>query len=335
MNEHKFAAIGDIGKFALIQRLLGNNKTSQVLANDCIISQDVQGVIVTSHLMAEGVHFNLVYTPLIHLGYKAIVCCLIKLYARYSIAKEVSVSFAVSNKLYTEHLEALFEGMKLACEKYNAKLNLAEITPSVTGLIITVTALGGLAMHGMDLQYHAHTNDLICVTGNLGAAYMGLQVLERERRIFESANIAQPELDKYKYIIERQLKPEINTEVIKMLGGLGCQPSSMMFISDGLASGLWQICTQSQRGCKIFAEKIPIDYQTHEAAQEMRLEPLTCALNGGEDYEFLFTLPLSDYDKIADYLPIRVIGHIISNPDEKILIFESGAEIPLKAQGWN
>jgi thiamine-monophosphate kinase len=331
--------VSELGKIQLTERYYSlfekeqSGKTPLLHEDAALLNLQKQQVLSSLKLFAEGVHFNLVYFPLRHLGFKAVTASISDIYAMNATPSFISVNIAVSNKFYVEHLDEFFEGMRLACEKYDIELAKFDITTSLTGLIISIETIG--EAHGaITYRKGAKPTDLICITGNFGAAYMGLQVLERERRIFVSTGGAQPILENYKYIIERQLKPEARKEIIGLLHKSSLQPSSMTAVNEGLAYGILSLCKASGTGCKIFAEKIPIDSETASAANEMNLEPLTCALNGGEDYELLFTIALSDFDKISSHPEIKVIGHMVTDPKEKVLIFESGSTVPLKAQGW-
>jgi len=329
--------LSELGRIKLLERYLpmfDPQKTGISFFENAVV-RDQQGKknISSLKLFTEGVHFNLMYFPLMHLGYKTVVAAIMDIYAMNAMTASISINMAVSGKFYVEHLDEFFEGVRLACGKYNIALKKLDITTSVTGLTIAIGS-EGYADKKISSQNGAKPNDLICVTGNFGAAYMGLQLLERERRVFESSGGAQPELENYKYIIERQLKPEAHKDIITLFHQSSIDPSAMTTVSEGLASGILMLCKSSGTGCKIFAEKIPVDAETAAAAEEMNLEPLTCALNGGEDYELLFTIPLSEFNKISSRPEIKAIGHMVTDPSEKILIFESGSTVPLKAQGW-
>jgi thiamine-monophosphate kinase len=275
------------------------------------------------------------YTPLKHLGYKAVVVNLSDVYAMNAIPQQITVSMAVSAKFSVEHLEELYYGIKLACEKYNVDLVGGDTTSSYTGLTISVTAIGEVPKNKIAYRSGAKNNDLVCVSGDLGSAYMGLQLLERERMIFEKTGIQKPDFDTYGYILERQLKPEARKDIIEILGGINVIPTSMIDISDGLSSELLHLCKASNAGCNIYQEKIPINNETILMSNEFNLPPLTAALNGGEDYELLFTVPLGDYEKIIVHPEISIIGHIVNKDYGCHLVLDSGDEVEISAQGWN
>ena len=340
-EENKDIPLSELGKVDLIHHLtdliqIRHNTTLKGVGDDAaVLGFESKKAVVSSDMFAEGVHFNLVYTPLMHLGYKAIVAGISDIYAMNATPKQVLINLALSSKFTLKHVDELYQGFFQACEVYSIDIIGGDITSSVTGLIISITAIGEAEEKDIVYRSGAKANDIVCVSGNLGGAYMGLQVLERERRVFESTSGAQPKLDDYRYIIQRQLKPEARKEIPAILKELNVKPTSMIDISTGLASEVMHICAQSKTGCKLFAEKIPVDDETAKAAEEMNLEPLTCALNGGEDYELLFTIDLNDTHKVSTRSEIRMIGHLVADTTEKKLIFSSGAEIPLKAQGWN
>jgi len=291
--------------------------------------------VVTTDLLVEGIHFNLIYTPLKHLGYKAVVVNLSDVYAMNATPKQITVSIAISGKFAVEHIEQIYEGINLACKHYNVDLVGGDTSSSMTGLAISVTAIGVAKKEEVTYRKTANKNDVVCVTGNLGAAYMGLQLLEREKEIFKSTEGAQPKLDGYDYILERQLKPEARKDIIELLKELNVKPTSMIDISDGLSSEIMHICKKSDVGCKIFQDKIPIDQNTEQMANELKIEPLIAALNGGEDYELLFTIDINDLDKIKDQPSIHPIGHIADKEHGAVMITNSGQSIQLEAQGWN
>jgi thiamine-monophosphate kinase len=275
------------------------------------------------------------YTPLKHLGYKSVVVGLSDIYAMNARPQQITVSIAVSNKISVESLEEFYAGIKSACEQYQVDLIGGDTSSSMTGMMISVTVLGTALPEKLVYRSGAGLNDVVCVSGNLGAAYAGLQVLERERRIFESDKGIQPDLTGYDYVLERQLKPEARKDIIDILEKSEILPTSMIDISDGLSSDIMHICKQSKVGCRIYQEKIPIDEETARVARELNVEPLICALNGGEDYELLFTVPLNRAELISGINGISVIGHITGPDWGKKMVTADGGEIVLKAQGWN
>ncbi|MGE0088476.1 MAG: thiamine-phosphate kinase [Bacteroidales bacterium] len=341
MTEKKYREIAELGEFGLIDHLtkgiqLKHSSTLHGVGDDAaVLNYGDKLMVVTTDLLLEGIHFNLIYTPLKHLGYKSVVVNLSDVYSMNAIPKQITVSIGVSGKFAVEHLDELYEGIKLACDTYNVDLVGGDTSSSLTGLVISITALGEVNKEKVALRSTAQKNDIICVTGNLGAAYMGLQLLEREKEVFKSSNGAQPNLDGYDYILQRQLKPEARKDVIDLLTELNVVPTSMIDISDGLSSEMLHICKKSDVGCKIFQDKIPIDLNTEKMAREFNLEPLIAALNGGEDYELLFTVSTNDFEKIKNQPLIHPIGHITDRENGTVLISSSGHTIELQAQGWN
>ena len=340
-KEKKLTKISELGEFGLIDHITKNTKinhknTLKGIGDDAAVIDygDICSVITTD-LLVEGIHFNLMYTPLRHLGYKSVVVNLSDVYAMNAIPKQITVSIAISSKFAVEHIEQIYEGIKLACEHYNVDLVGGDTSSSLTGLAISITAIGEAKKEDIVYRNTAKKNDVICVTGNLGAAYMGLQLLEREKEIFKSNPEVQPTLEGYDYILQRQLKPEARKEIIELLKELGVKPTAMIDISDGLSSEIMHICKKSDLGCKIFQDKIPIDESTSQMANEFNIEPLIAALNGGEDYELLFTIDINDFDKIKDQQMIHPLGHIADKEHGMILITNAGQSIELKAQGWN
>ena len=340
MNTNKRTEISSIGEFGLIERLTNdilpaNKETVKGIGDDAAIlhfSGDEE-VLITTDLFMEGVHFDLTYFPLKHLGYKAVVANISDIYAMNGTPKQITVSLALSRKFCIEDIEELYSGIRLACQQYNVDIVGGDTTSSLTGLAISITATGTAPKGTAVRRNGAKETDLICVTGNLGAAYMGLQLLEREK-IATSGKDIQPDFSGKEYILERQLKPEARKEVIERLREENIKPTAMMDISDGLASELMHICKQSGVGCRIYEERIPIDYQTAIMAEELNLNVITCALGGGEDYELLFTVPIADHEKVAAMKDVRVIGHIVSDTMGLALITRDGVEMELKAQGW-
>lgn len=329
-----------MGEFALIERLTkelttSNKETVKGAGDDAAILQfsNDEEVFVTTDLLMEGIHFDLTYFPLKHLGYKAVVANISDIYAMNGAPKQITVSIALSRKFCIEDIEELYSGMRLACQQYGVDIVGGDTSSSLTGLAISITAIGTAPKGTSVKRDGAKETDLICVTGNLGAAYMGLQLLEREK-IATAGKDIQPDFQGKEYILERQLKPEARKEVIEKLREENIRPTAMMDISDGLSSELMHICKQSGVGCRIYEERIPIDYQTAIMAEELNLNVITCALNGGEDFELLFTVPIADHEKVAAMKDVRVIGHIVSDSMGLALITRDGVEMELKAQGW-
>lgn len=329
-----------MGEFGLIERLtkeitITNKESVKGIGDDAAILQfgADEETFVTTDLLMEGIHFDLTYFPLRHLGYKAVVANISDIYAMNGTPKQITVSLALSRKFCIEDVEELYAGIRLACQTYGVDIVGGDTTSSLTGLAISITAIGTAPKGSVVRRNGAKETDLICVTGNLGAAYMGLQLLEREK-IATAGKDIQPDFQGKEYILERQLKPEVRREVLEKLREEGVKPTSMIDISDGLSSELMHICKQSGTGCRIYEERIPIDYQTAIMAEELNLNVITCALNGGEDFELLFTVPIADHEKVAAMKEVRVIGHIVSESMGLALITRDGAEIELKAQGW-
>ena len=333
--------ISTLGEFGLIQHLTKDVKNAQAstqkgIGDDAaVLNFKDKRTLVTTDLLLEGIHFNLEYVPLKHLGYKAAVVNFSDIYAMNATPTQITVSLGISKRFSVEDLEELYSGIRLACERYNVDLVGGDICASMTGLTISITCLG--EAYDSDIVYRngAKEHDLVCVTGNLGTAYMGLQLLERERIVMQANENATPAFEGREYLLERQLKPEARRDIIEKLHEAGIKPTSMMDISDGLSSELMHICTQSNVGCAVYEDKLPIDYQAAALAEEMNLNIVTCALNGGEDYELLFTCSLDDYEKLIPLDDVYLIGHI-TKPEHGInLIGRNGEEISLKAQGWN
>lgn len=340
MNTTKRTEISSLGEFGLIEQLTKelaatNKETVKGVGDDAAILHfdSDEEILVTTDLLMEGVHFDLTYFPLKHLGYKAVVANISDIYAMNGTPKQITVSLALSRKFCIEDIEELYAGIKLACSEYGVDIIGGDTTSSLTGLAISITAIGTAPKGAAVRRSGAKETDLICVTGNLGAAYMGLQLLEREK-IATAGKDMQPDFQGKEYILERQLKPEARREVIEKLHEENIRPTAMMDISDGLSSELMHICKQSGVGCRIYEERIPIDYQTAIMAEELNMNVATCALNGGEDYELLFTVPIADHEKVAAMKDVRVIGHIVKDNMGLALITRDGAEIELKAQGW-
>ena len=340
MNTTKRTEISTLGEFGLIERLtkelpLTNKESIKGAGDDAAILQFSadEETLVNTDLLMEGVHFDLTYFPLKHLGYKAVVANISDIYAMNGTPKQITVSLALSHKFCIEDVEELYAGMRLACQQYGVDIVGGDTSSSLTGLAISITAIGTAPKGTAVRRDGAKETDLICVTGNLGAAYMGLQLLEREK-IATAGKEIQPDFQGKEYILERQLKPEARKEVVEKLREEGVTPTAMIDISDGLSSELMHICRQSAVGCRIYEERIPIDYQTAIMAEELNINVVTCALNGGEDFELLFTVPIADHEKVAAMKDVRVIGHIVSDSMGLALITRDGVEMELKAQGW-
>ncbi len=343
--------ISTLGEFGLIDHLtadmkMQNESTLLGVGDDCAVLKyssdpaDNRRVLVTTDMLMEGIHFDLTYTPLKHLGYKAAMVNLSDVYAMNGTPRQLLVSIAVGRRFKVEHLEEFYAGLRLACQRHNVDIVGGDTTSSLTGLAISITCIG--EANAADIVYRsgAKNTDLLCVSGNLGAAYMGLQLMEREKRVFESQKgnpetAAQPDFSGREYLIERFLKPEARHDIISRLHEAGIRPTAMMDISDGLSSEAMHICKNSQVGCRIYEERIPIDYQTAVTAEEFNFNVYTAALNGGEDYELLFTVPLTDHERVSQLEDVKVIGHITEAALGSKLITRDGNEFDLRAQGWN
>lgn len=333
--------ISTLGEFGLIDRLtkdikIVNPSTVKGVGDDCaVLSYGEKQTLVTTDLLLEGIHFDLTYMPLKHLGYKVAVVNFSDVYAMNGTPKQLTVSIGVSKRFTVEHIEALYSGIRLACEIYGVDLVGGDTSASVTGLIISATCIGEADKDSVVYRSGAKDTDLICVSGDLGAAYMGLQLLERERSVSkDSQDDFHPAFEGREYLLERQLKPEARRDVVELLREKGVKPTSMMDVSDGLSSELMHICKESNVGCRIYEERIPIDYQTAVMAEEFNMNLVTAALNGGEDYELLFTVPLTDHEKVADMQGIKIIGRITKPELGLFMETRDGAELQLKAQGW-
>ena len=341
MQETIRTEISTIGEFGLIKRLteqiqLQNPESKYGVGDDApVLEFGNQQTLVTTDLLMEGVHFDLVYTPLKHLGYKSAIVNFSDIYAMNGTPKQITVSLAVSKRFCIEDLEQFYEGLKLACQVHGVDIVGGDTTSSVTGLAINITCIGTANKEQIVYRNGAKETDLICVSGDLGAAYMGLQLLEREKAVFEGQTEVNPDFSGKEYLLERQLKPEARKDIIEALAKEGIYPTAMMDISDGLSSELMHICTQSHTGCRVYEDRIPIDYQTAVMAEELNMNVTTCALNGGEDYELLFTVPLTDHEKVSSMKGVKVIGHITKPELGCGLITRDGQEFELKAQGWN
>ncbi|HRU64101.1 MAG TPA: thiamine-phosphate kinase [Paludibacteraceae bacterium] len=333
--------ISTLGEFGLIHHLTDNCKINNLstikgVGDDAaVLDYKNKYVLVATDLLLEGVHFDLVYVPLKHLGYKAAVVNFSDIYAMNGEPKQITISLGISRKFSVEDLDQIYEGIKLACDNYGVDIVGGDTSTSLTGLTISITCIGEGEKDKIVYRNGAKVNDLICVSGNLGASYLGLQLLEREKMVLEENQQSQPRFEGYEYLLERQLKPEARGDIIRMLREKEVLPTAMMDISDGLSSELMHICTQSNVGCRIYEDKIPIHYQTAKMAEEMNLNVVTAALNGGEDYELVFTASLNDYDKIIMMEDVNIIGYVTKPEMGYYLIGREGEEIQLQAQGWN
>ena len=334
-------SLADLGEFGLINHItkyfkIENASTVTGIGDDAaVLDASKKQTLVTTDLLIEGVHFDLSYMPLKHLGYKAVMVNLSDVYAMNGAAEQITVSIAVSNRFPLEALEELYSGIQLACETYKVDLVGGDTTSSTKGILISVTAIGKVEKEDIVLRSGAKETDLIVVSGDLGAAYLGLQVLEREKQVFNVDPNNQPDLDSYTYLIERQLKPEARRDVAGFLKELAIKPTAMIDISDGLSSEIMHICSQSKVGCKIYEEKLPLDPQVISACEEFNLDSTMVALSGGEDYELLFTVPIADFEAIKGNPNFSIIGHITAENQGLNLVTRASQEIELKAQGWN
>lgn len=358
MRDTNRTEISTLGEFGLIRHLtesieLKNTSTHYGIGDDCAVIEYPIGkqILVTSDLLMEGIHFDLTYVPMKYLGYKSAMVNLSDIYAMNGTPHQMVVSIALSKRFSVEDMEDFYEGLKLACEAHGVDIVGGDTTSSLTGLAISITCIGDADKDKVVYRNGAKETDLICVSGDLGAAYMGLQLLEREKSVFnqqleatrkkgnkqleDELMNAQPDFSGKEYLLERQLRPEARKNVIESLAAAHILPTSMIDISDGLSSELLHICTQSNVGCRIYEERIPLDYQTATMAEELNLNVTTCALNGGEDYELLFTVPLTDHEKILQIANVKIIGYITKKEQGRFLISRDGNEFELKAQGWN
>jgi thiamine-monophosphate kinase len=343
-NDIQRTELATLGEFGLIERIasritIRNGSTVKGIGDDAaVIDPATEGnclhQVVTTDMLVEGVHFDLSYVPLKHLGYKAIAVNLSDVCAMNAIPRQVTVSLALSNRFPVEAIDELYEGMLLACTNHGVDIIGGDTCSSRSGLVISITAIGAARREDLVYRSGAKPNDLVVVSGDLGAAYMGLQVLEREKFVFKETG-AQPDLTGHDYILERQLKPEPRRDIIELLRKLEVKPTSMIDVSDGLASDILHIARSSGLGVKIYDEKLPIDPGTYQTARDFNLDPTTCALNGGEDYELLFTIALSDLDKIKGNPNLTIIGHMTEKENGQVLVDKQGGEHPLRAQGWD
>ena len=361
--------IAEIGEFGLIERLtsdikLKNESTRHGVGDDCaVLHYPDSEVLVTTDMLMEGVHFDLTYIDLKHLGYKSAMVNISDIFAMNGTPRQMTVSLALSKRFTVDDMETFYQGLRLACDKWNVDIVGGDTTSSFTGLAISITCIGEARKDDIVYRSGAKNTDLVCVSGDLGAAYMGLQLLEREKSVYYSqvndlqkkmaearkegnqtkvaalsnqlSNLAQPDFSGKEYLLQRQLQTEARGDIIERLRQAGIRPTAMMDVSDGLSSELLHICKQSGVGCRIYEKEIPIDYQTAVMAEEMEMNVTTCALNGGEDYELLFTVPIGDLDKVRDIDDVHLIGHITESKFGHLLVSRDGQEFELKAQGWN
>ena len=339
-NQEK-TALSELGEFGLIKHLTKHFKathttTVKAVGDDAaVLDTSEKQTLITTDLLVEGVHFDLSYMPLKHLGYKAVMVNLSDVYAMNGTAEQITVSIAVSNRFPLEAIEELYAGIQLACETYKVDLIGGDTTSSTKGMLISITAIGKADKKDIVYRNGAKETDLIVVSGDLGAAYLGLQVLEREKQVFQVDPNNQPDLDSYTYLIERQLKPEARKDIPELLKELGIKPTAMIDISDGLSSEIMHICSQSKVGCKIYEDKFPLDPQVISTAEEFKMDSTMIALSGGEDYELLFTVPISAFDDIKGNPNFSIIGHVTAENQGMNLVTRAGQEMALQAQGWN
>ena len=337
----KRTEIATLGEFGLIRHLtekieLKNESTVKGVGDDAaVLDYKEKQVLVTTDLLLEGIHFDLTYVPLKHLGYKSAVVNFSDIYAMNGKPKQITVSLGISKRFSVEELEEFYSGLQLACDIYGVDIVGGDTSASLTGLCISITCIGEGEKEKIVTRSGAKDTDLVCVSGDLGAAYMGLQLLEREKRVFKGEKEFTPDFTGKEYLLERQLKPEARKDIIELLDKAGIVPTSMMDISDGLSSELLHISKQSNVGCRIYEDRIPIDYQTAAMAEQFNMNLSTTALNGGEDYELLFTVPLTVHDKVSEMKGVKVIGHITRPELGNYLVGRDGGEVELKAQGWN
>ena len=339
MNE-KTNNINELGEIGLIKHLTEKiklkNKSSVFGIGDdaAIINHGKNETVISTDLLIEGIHFDMVFTPLKHLGYKAVTVNLSDVYAMNALPRRITVSLGISNKFSLEAIEEIYEGIELAAKNYGVDIIGGDTTANPYGLVISITAIGEANKKDLTYRSGAKENDLIVVSGDLGGAYAGLTVLQREKEVWKSNPNMQPDLAGFDYILERQLKPEARKDVVKKIKEANIKPTSMIDVSDGLASEILHICNASKVGCQIYEDKIPIDQNTFKTAMDFNINPTTCALNGGEDYELLFTVSLEDHEKIKSIPDLSIIGHICSAKNGYNLITKGDQSIPIEAQGW-
>jgi thiamine-monophosphate kinase len=333
--------IKHLGEFGLIDRIsqsfeLKNPRSVKGIGDDAaVVDEGDHYTLLSTDMLVEGIHFDLSYTPLTHLGYKAVSVNVSDIAAMNGKPEHIVVSLALSNRFSVQAIDALYQGIKAACENYKIDLVGGDTTSSTSGLIISIAVTGRVAKERTAYRKGSKPGDIICVTGDLGAAFMGLQILEREKQVYLSNPDMQPDLQKYEYVVGRQLKSQARMDVVYDLEEKGVVPSSMIDISDGLASELFHLVKHSSCGVRIFEDKVPIDKQTYDTALEFKLDPITCALNGGEDYELLFTIPQHDFEKLKNHPDIHMIGYMHEAKTANVLITKQGNTVPLQAQGWN
>jgi thiamine-monophosphate kinase len=336
----KRTEIADLGEFGLIERIKNNFTNTNITSlkgigdDAAVIDIGEESLVVSTDMLLEGPHFDLSYVPLQHLGYKAVAVNVSDIAAMNAKPEQITIALGLSNRFSLEAVDMLYEGIRSACKNYKVDLVGGDTTTSPSGLVISITAIGRVAKNKTVLRSGAGINDIICVTGDLGAAFMGLQVLEREKEVFKTNPEMQPDLEKYEYLVGRQLKPEARMDIIYELAEKNIVPSSMIDISDGLASELLHLAKNSNVGIKIFEEKIPIDSETYDTAVEFKIDPTTAALNGGEDYELLFTIKQADFELVKNHPDIHFIGHTHDNVDQNLMISKMGTVVPIQAQGW-
>jgi thiamine-monophosphate kinase len=340
MSENR-SEISQLGEFGLIDRIsaqvaLKQPSTIKGIGDDAaVIDIGDEALLVSTDMLVEGIHFDLSYMPLQHLGYKSVAVNVSDIAAMNGKASQITVSIALSSRFSLEAVDALYEGIRAACTSYDVDLVGGDTTSSTSGLIISITVLGRARKENIAYRSGAKLNDIICVTGDLGAAFMGLQVLEREKEVYMADPNMQPNLENFEYLVGRQLRPEARTNIIFDLAEFGVKPTSMIDVSDGLASELLHLAKNSKLGVRLFEDKVPIDQLTFETALEFHLDPITCALNGGEDYELLFTISQEDHEKLKHHPDIHMIGYMHDKPDQNIMITKQGNVVPISAQGWN
>jgi thiamine-monophosphate kinase len=333
--------LSNLGEFKLIDHLtkqfkIQNKGTIKGVGDDCAVIENKNNeILITTDLLIEGVHFDLSYMPLKHLGYKAVMVNLSDIYAMNGTANQITVSIALSNRFTLEAVDELYEGIYLACKNYKVDLIGGDTSSSTKGILISITAIGDAKKEDVVYRSGAKPNDLLVVSGDLGAAYLGLQVLEREKQVFQVDPNTQPELDNYSYLVERQLKPEARKDIVEMLSEMGVRPTSMIDISDGLSSEILHLCKQSKVGCNLHEDKIPLDQQVISTCEEFQMNSTTVVLSGGEDYELLFTVSQDDFPKIKGNPNLNVIGYMTDESEGKHLITRANQKIELTAQGWN
>lgn len=339
-ENNKRTEIGELGEFGLIEKIsqtfATKNESSLVGIGDdaAVIDSGDHLKLLSTDMLLEGVHFDLSYMPIQHLGYKAVAVNVSDIAAMNGKPKQITMSLGLSNRFSVEAVEAFYEGVRFACEDFGVDLIGGDTTSSPSGLVISVSVVGEVAKDKVVYRKNAEENDIICVTGDLGGALMGLQILEREKEVFKANPDMQPDLSEYEYIVKRQLKPTARMDLIYELEDLGVVPTSMIDISDGLGSELFHIASKSQVGVTIYEDKLPIDQMTYNTAVEFKLDPVTCALNGGEDYELLFTISQADFDKIKNLPDVAAIGYVNKKVDGLRLVTKGGNTVPIEAQGW-